>query len=113
DDLIQETFARALAAQERYQAGTNARAWLHAILLNAARSMFRRERRDVRLRERYAREPTAAGEPRDPVEGRRALPRPIPSLLASLPETYRAVVEQVDVEGRSYREVAERLGVPV
>src|SRR3954467_11332402 len=51
DDLIQETFARALANQDRYQAGTNARAWLHAILLNAARSMFRRERRDVRLRE--------------------------------------------------------------
>lgn len=58
DDLMQETFLRALAASDRYRPGSNARAWLHAILTNAARSNFRRERRDVRLRERWAIEPS-------------------------------------------------------
>ena len=119
DDLVQETFMRALAAQKRYQPGTNARAWLYAILFNAARSSFRRQRRDRRLEERYAREPLpqAVAEGAIPTGGAagegQPISRPLLSLLASLPASYRAVVEQVDIEGRSYREVADRLGVPV
>ena len=120
DDLVQETFMRALAAQNRYQPGTNARAWLYAILFNAARTSFRRQKRDRRLEERYAREP----QPTQPAPGdthgatnacgeRQPLSEPLLSILASLPPAYRTVVEQVDIEGLRYREVAERMRLPV
>jgi len=136
DDLVQETFLRALCAADRYQPGTNARAWLHAILKNAARSSYRRERRDSQLRERYAREPTIAREAPAPVErtgvsrrwrattpgrpdagpgGVVAPPRRsgLRELVVELPRDFRVVVELVDLQGLSYREAAARLGCPV
>lgn len=139
DDLMQETFLRALAAADRYRPGSNARAWLHAILTNAARSNFRRERRDLRLRERFEVEPSRPREVAAPsllpslavLPGGRAAvgaaspraamtaPAPAPtrpslsSLVAELPPGFREVVELVDLQGLSYREVAERVGCPV
>ena len=129
DDLVQETFLRALAASDRYRPGSNARAWLYAILTNAARSAFRRERRDSRLRERYAIEPsvpreaatqpprslrivaaTSSSRQRDPSSGATVSLR---ALVAELPPEFRAVVELVDLEGLSYKAVAARLGCPV
>ena len=119
DDLIQETWLRALASSHRYQPGTNARAWLYAILTNAARSAFRRDRRDLRLRDRYARE--RDGDRIEPceslaqagTEARPALSQAVRAILSGLPESYRQVVELVDLHGLSYREVAARLGCPV
>ena len=136
DDLVQETFLRALAAADRYQPGTNARAWLHAILKNAARSSYRRERRDSQLRERYAREPTVAREAPAPTDrttvSRRARAAVVGGrgggratgvttlrgsglgdLVVELPREFRVVVELVDLQGLSYREAAARVGCPV
>jgi RNA polymerase sigma-70 factor (ECF subfamily) len=132
DDLVQETFLRALCAADRYQPGTNARAWLHAILKNAARSSYRRDRRDSQLRERYARDPTIAREAPAPtaratVRDRAALAPPgrpavaaagprrsgLRELVVELPPDFRVVVDLVDLQGLSYREAAARLGCPV
>ena len=133
DDLVQETFLRALAAADRYRPGSNARAWLYAILTNTARSTFRRERRDAMLRERYAIEPSVPVEttaaPSLPPGGFRIssaassrVGRRPPSskaqlslreLVAELPPEFRAVVELVDLQGLSYKDVAARLGCPV
>src|SRR4051812_12715886 len=115
DDLVQETYLRALAARARYRPGSNARAWLHRILANAAHSAHRRERRDTRLAERLhfaAPEPVAAA-PAPPTVTLGTAERPMLSCLADLPDAYRRVVELVDVEERGYRETAELLGVPI
>ena len=122
DDLFQETWLRAIANSHRYRPGTNARAWMYAILANAARSAFRRERRDVRLQERYGRERAVSDEPSrstiaparpESSSPRRALSPSVMLMLEALPESYRRVVELVDLEGLSYREVAQRLDCPV
>jgi RNA polymerase sigma-70 factor (ECF subfamily) len=108
DDLVQETYLRALSARSAYRAGSNARAWLFRILLNTARSEHRRMRRDRRLEARLAQD-LDESEPMpglsDLVEVRRA--------LARLSPLDREVLELADVEGRRYREVADLLGCPV
>lgn len=121
DDLVQETWLRAYAARHRFQPGSNARAWMHAILLNAARTNYRREGRERRLAERYAADPTAcrwiAPPPTLPA-AREAVPAAAagPSLrerVAALPESYRRAIELVDLQGLGYREAARRLGCPI
>jgi RNA polymerase sigma-70 factor (ECF subfamily) len=114
EDLVQETFALALAARDRYRLGSNARAWLYRILINAAHTERRRTRRDARLAERYGHETEAR---RQPVLRADPVPSPasaaVEKALAELPSNYRAVVELVDLHELGYAEAATRLGVPV
>jgi RNA polymerase sigma-70 factor (ECF subfamily) len=114
EDLVQETFALALAARDRYRLGSNARAWLYRILINAAHTERRRTRRDARLAERYGHETAARREPvlrADPVPGPASAA--VEKALAELPSNYRTVVELVDINEFGYAEAAARLGVPV
>ncbi|HEX2571873.1 MAG TPA: RNA polymerase sigma factor [Polyangia bacterium] len=114
EDLVQETFALALAARDRYRLGSNARAWLYRILINAAHTERRRNRRDARLAERYSNETAARREPvlrADPVPGPASTA--VEKALADLPPNYRTVVELVDLGELGYAEAAARLGVPV
>jgi len=113
EDLVQETYLRALAARDRYRPGSNARAWLHAILGNAARSQYRRERREVRLKERWELQAAAADDVRD-TDGAPTTPTPsLRALLDALPKGYREAVELVDLGGLSYHETAARLRCPI
>ena len=107
DDLVQETFARALAARGRYRSDGNARAWLERILLNEARTHHRRESRAVRLQALLALdgEPLAAP---SAVVGRGLV-----RALASLRPSYREVVKRIDVDGLGYEETARALDVPL
>jgi RNA polymerase sigma-70 factor, ECF subfamily len=106
EDLVQETYLHAWQARGRYRIGTNARAWLYRILRNAASSARRRAWREARLAARVAGEPAReVGAPR--AEGRR-----VARAVAELPAAYREVVE-LDAQGFGYREIAERVGVPI
>src|SRR5437016_1360717 len=46
DDLVQETYLRAIASRASFRVGSNARAWLCRILVNAAINEYRRSARD-------------------------------------------------------------------
>jgi RNA polymerase sigma-70 factor (ECF subfamily) len=111
DDLVQETFARALAARHRYQVGSNGRAWLCRILCNLAISDRRRHARDERLRARVlALSPTAPPrEPEPPPLDEAALRR----ALAALQPAERRILELAEIEELSYREIARALDCPV
>jgi RNA polymerase sigma-70 factor (ECF subfamily) len=111
DDLLQETFARALAARNSYRAGSNARGWLYRILCNVALSEHRRRARQVRLCARLGREPTPPldDEPSQPMPGLDELQR----ALAGLSTSERRIIELADVEGLRYRDVARALDCPM
>src|SRR5207249_1644280 len=108
DDLVQETYLRALAARHRYRSGSNAGAWLHRILVNAALSEHRRSGRERRMTARYAVEPVAP-ETSEPMPGLERLDE----ALATLPAHERSVVELTELRGLRYRDAARELGCPI
>jgi RNA polymerase sigma-70 factor (ECF subfamily) len=121
-DLVQETYARAFRAWKQYTLGTNAKAWLFAILRNT----FLNQRRSAKRRPTEVPCDWVDELPREDVpELLRFGPDPydkflndllrenIEEGLALLPETFRSAVVLCDVEGFSYKEIAEILDVPI
>lgn len=110
DDLVQDCLEHALGAWHRRHADGNLRAWLFAILYNLHVSGRRRQARRARLLEQVA-----AFEA-DPAPGggqdARLHAAEVLSQLDTLPEDQRAVLLLVGVEGLSYEEAAQVLGVP-
>lgn len=111
EDLVQETYLRAWEAFDRFEPGTNCRAWLYRIFfrtLSARRHELRRELAmfddqpfdEDRLADRRAIEPSIA---RHQIE----------KAFAGLPVAFASVIMLVDVEGLSYKEVSAALDVPV
>jgi RNA polymerase sigma-70 factor (ECF subfamily) len=111
DDLVQETYLRAIAARASYRRGSNPRAWLYRILVNVAMTEHRKSARDRRLAARVAEQPAPeAANPSEPMTG---LLGDVREALAALSPPDRHVVELADVEGLRYRDMAELLGCPI
>jgi RNA polymerase sigma-70 factor (ECF subfamily) len=121
-DLVQDSLVRAYAAWDRFEHGSNCRAWLLRILTNSYINGYRRGRSHKKFAARPGDEPvellygseryhTAA----DP-EGAMTAPTlgdEVTRALAELPEEYRLVVVLADLEGMSYKEIATAVGCPV
>jgi RNA polymerase sigma-70 factor (ECF subfamily) len=118
EDLVQDTYVRALRYQHSYQVGTNMKAWLFAIMRNLFWDRFKGGRpEDVSLDgdgevSLYdtLRDPTAVPEA-DVLDAIAA--GEVVEAVEALPELHREVVLLVDVEGFSYKDAAEVLGVPI
>jgi RNA polymerase sigma-70 factor (ECF subfamily) len=117
EDLVQETFTRALGAADRFEPGTELRAWLFRILRNVHVGRWRGERRRGPLAAVPVEE-VGAGEERallgDPeLERMRGIvARDLERALASLAEESRTLV-LLQLEGLSDAELAEVMGCPV
>jgi RNA polymerase sigma-70 factor, ECF subfamily len=124
EDLVQETMLKAWRSFHTFQPGTNIRAWLYRILVNAHRDAFRKHAREPEeipekeITDFYlyskAREVLGHGETGNPELEvlNRILDAEVQESLESLPLPFRAAVVLVDLEGFSYREAAEILGIP-
>lgn len=115
EDLVQATCARALERHDRYRAGTNVRAWLFTILRNELVSGRRRSQRERERRLSAEPEVVTAGTTRS-VElllVDRGWSDEIRGALGGLAEAYRTPVYLKDVEGFSYREIADVLDCPL
>jgi len=119
EDLAQETIARALASQWRFQPGTNLNAWLFRILRNVHLNMLRAAGTHPSLVsiEDLVVEPTG---PQDqdlnPVEARaleRAELRRIADVYRTLPATFAVPLYLTAIEELSYAEAASILDIPL
>jgi RNA polymerase sigma-70 factor (ECF subfamily) len=116
EDLVQETYMKALKGFASYQQGTNFRAWIYRILRNTfltSRSGLR-ERVTVPFDDEdpEATLPAASHTPESEMLAR-ADQQSVQSALERLPVPYREVILLCDVEEMSYREIAETLAIPV
>lgn len=122
DDLVQETYLRALRGWHTFQEGSDPRRWLFAICQNTFLRTVRREDRYVEapdddpeleslataLAHSHARQ-SGVAESAERLDLGPAIER----ALASLSPLYRVAVVLVDVEGQTYDEAAEVLAIPV
>jgi len=115
EDLVQDTLVRAFRAVDRFD-GAHPRAWLLTILRHTHINRNRRRRpvlladgesADVLL-ERLA--PHAPGS--DEVLIGTEFDAVVARALADLPDKHRAVLALVDIDGMTYQEAADALGVP-
>jgi RNA polymerase sigma-70 factor (ECF subfamily) len=125
EDLVQETFLKAYRAYGTFEAGTNLKAWLYRILTNTFINNYRRDTRrpqetdlgdleDLYLFRRLSRESSTGdtGSAEDQLlDG--LVESDIKEAIEALPENFRMVVLLADLEGFSYKEIADILDIPI
>ncbi len=113
-DVVQETFLQAWKCFNRFETGTNCRAWLYKILFNvirqSRRKTWRYNLRFVHDDDDRTIEETLGYEP---LIGEHLDEKRVNAAFEKLPEAYREVVLLVDVQELAYREAAEVLDVPI
>ena len=122
EDLVQETYIRAFRFRDQFTAGTNLKAWLFRILTNTFINSYRRkatqpqttELDDVEETTLHRHMTEASGEAPQPEQAvlDSIVDSEVTTALEELPERFRAVV-LLDVEGFSYKEIAEMLEIPI
>jgi len=119
EDLVQDTYARALQAADRFTPGTNLKAWLFRILRNTFISGYRRQRHDPTTGGLDTAEPIAGSAPENWLLGdpeldrlRKIVGEEIEQALLKLSEEARTVV-LLDLEGLTEVEVSQVMGCAV
>lgn len=122
-DLVQETYFKAYRHYDKFQEGTNFKAWLFKILKNSFINSYRKKQNrplqtdfadieDV-FENRLSDE--VAGKIKSPEEEllENVLDEDVQQAMDDLPEDYRMAIVLADLEGFSYKEIAEILEVPL
>jgi RNA polymerase sigma-70 factor (ECF subfamily) len=122
EDLVQETFLKAFRHFDKYQPGTNCKAWLFRILTNTFLNKNRRSVREMSFLDEVDVGDTDGMSPReatahllDPEAGfmSRVVSDTVREALESLPPDFRMAVILADLQDFSYKEIAEVMDCPV
>ena len=122
EDLVQETFLRAYRGFAGFEEGTNLRACMYRILMNTFINTYRKRQRepvtvgddeieDWYLFDRLGGSGVEASAETEVLE--RIPDEDVQRALEALPENFRMAVLLADVEGFSYKEIAEILDIPI
>lgn len=123
EDLLQDTTLRAYRGFASFHEGTNLKAWLYRILTNSFINTYRKKQREPKtvdgpedldewfLFDRLGAQSVARSAEDDVLQN---IPdADVKEALESIPENFRMAVLLADVEGFSYKEIAEITGVPI
>lgn len=121
DDLVQETYLKAYRFWDRYEPGTNIRAWLFRILKNSYINRYRKESKEPNtvdydeISNFYALIRDESADPNDLQEAvfGNLLDDDVSSAVSNLPEDFRTVVILCDIEGLTYEEIAQFVDCPL
>lgn len=125
EDLVQETFLKGWRAFDSYQQGTNLRAWLFRIMTNTFINKYNAQQRrpqeteldDVEelflFRRMGAFDQSKMNQSAEDQMLELFTDEEVKNAIESLPETFRIPVLLSDVEGFSYKEIAEMIEVPI
>ncbi|MBM3212111.1 sigma-70 family RNA polymerase sigma factor [Candidatus Poribacteria bacterium] len=114
-DLVQDTYLRAYRFFDKFEEGTNCKAWLLKILKNTFINNLRRDKRflhTVHISEMEEQSMDISIEAKDELDGE-LFDDDITAALESLPDSYKIVVILADVEGLSYKEISDLVGCPI
>jgi len=124
EDLVQETYIRAFRFRDQFTLGTNMKAWLFRILTNTFINTYRRKTAqpevtdldgidEFSLYRRMADDRAASTSPDPEAELLNSVvDTEVTDALEELPEKFRTTV-LLDVEGFSYKEIADMLAIPI
>lgn len=110
DDVVQDALVRAIERQATYQPERSRTRWLLAIVHNVFVSGRRREAAEARRNSRFAETLLASVDPQQEAQVRLT---EIARDFAALPDAQRAALHLTAIEGLSYQEAADVLGVPI
>lgn len=123
EDVVQEAYAKAFASFKQFKPGTNLKAWLFRILTNTYINTYRKAQRRPRTSDdenvedwQIARAASheATGLRSAEVEALDAMPdTQVMEALNGLSDDFRQVVTLADIEGFSYKEIAQIMGTPI
>ena len=120
-DLVQDTYIKAYNSFHQFEPGTNLKAWLYRVLTTTFINTYRKDQRrpqtsDSELEDWQIAEASShtsdQGKSTEDVVLENLPDSDIKNALAEIPEEFRMAVYLADVEGFSYKEIAEIVGVP-
>jgi RNA polymerase sigma-70 factor (ECF subfamily) len=123
EDLVQETYLKAYRYYDKFEEGTNFKAWLFKIMKNTFINNYRKKQQAptlsdfAEIEESFENQVSedASKQMKNPEDEllENVLDEDVQQALDKLPPDYRMVVLLADLEGFSYKEIAEILDVPV
>ena len=123
EDVVQETYAKAYSSFHQFTPGTNLKAWLYRILTNTYINSYRKKQRQPQISDgeniedwqlARAESHTSSGLKSAEMVALENLPdSDVKDALHQLAPDFRLAVFLADVEGFSYKEIAEIMGTPI
>jgi RNA polymerase sigma-70 factor (ECF subfamily) len=119
--LVQDTYARAFVSFHQFEPGTNLKAWLYRILGTTFINSYRKDQRRPQLSDgeledwqiyEASSHTSDQGRSAEEVALDTIVDVDVKAALAAMPDEFRMAVYLADVEGFSYKEIAEVIGVP-
>lgn len=121
DDLVQETYLKAFRFWDKYEKGTNIKAWLFRIMKNSYINRYRKESKEPdtvdydvvkNFYNTIKHESADTNDLEERIYGN-LLADEVAKGLESLPDDFRTVVILCDIEGLTYEEIAEFVEIPI
>ncbi|MFA5624034.1 MAG: sigma-70 family RNA polymerase sigma factor [Bradymonadales bacterium] len=122
EDLVQDALIKAYKNFDKYELGTNCKAWLLKIVTNAFINRYRRKQRErtfLASDEDFDMESVAADESNvydiysEVLFDKHVFSDEVLAAMEAIPEDFRQIVVMADLQDLSYKEIAEKIDCPI